>query len=291
MPAKGPNWRKWKKRLLDKYRVVIVNDRTFEDVVSLKLNLLNVVGAITTFVFLLLFSNVLLLILTPLKEYIPGYSSATLKEKSVQLALKVDSLETEIKKNDLFVQSLQRILNGDIEITKMNMDSLIKTQVPLNIIEHTVASEKDLELREKVRLEDKYNLFNNAEVKVNTVFFAPIDGKIKRKYDPKIAHLGIDFSAANNAIVQSVAKGTVVFVDWTIMNGYTIIVLHEDGITSVYKHLSSLNKSLYETVQSGDVLGLYNGNDSAGDQVNQSHFHFELWKDNYPLDATMFIEF
>ncbi len=291
MPAKGSNWKKWKKKLLDKYRIVIVNDRTFEDILSLKLNLLNVVGAITTFVFLLLFSNVFLLIITPLKEYIPGYSSASLKEKSVQLALKIDSLETEIRKNDLYVESLQRILKGDIEISKMNLDSLVKTQVPLSVIEHTTPSEKDLELREKVRLEDKYNLFSNAEVKVRNVFFAPIDGQIKRKYDPKEAHFGIDFTATNNAIVQSVAKGTVVFVDWTIMNGYTIIVLHEDGITSVYKHLLSLNKGLYDTVQAGDVLGLYNGSDSAGNQVNQSHFHFELWKDNYPLDATMFIEF
>lgn len=290
MSAKRLNWKKWKKRLLDKYRIVIVNDRTFEDIASFKLNLLNMVGAVTTFVFLLLFSNVLLLILTPLKEYIPGYSSSALKEKSVELALKVDSLEAEIKKNDVLVQSLQRILKGDIEITKASVDSLVKTEVPLNAIEHTKPSEKDLELREKVRLEDKYNLLTNAEVKVNSVLFSPIDGRIIRKYNPRISHLGIDFSAVNNALVKSVAKGTVVFVDWTIMDGYTIIVLHEDGVTSIYKHLSSLNKGLYETAQSGDVLGLYNGTDSTGNQVNQSHFHFELWKDNYPLDATLFID-
>ena len=289
MSKKGLQWNKWKKRLLDKYRVVVVNDRTFEDISSFKLNLLNVVGATTTIVFLLLVSNVILLIVTPLKEYIPGYSSSELKQKSVDLALKVDSLEMEIRKNEQYVAAVKRVLLGDIEITSTSVDSLIKTETPLNAIEHTKPSEKDLELREYVRLEDKYNLFTNAEARVNTVLFSPIEGTIVRKYDPKSSHFGVDFTAAKNALVKAVAKGTVIFVDWTINDGYTVIVLHEEGVSAVYKHLSSLTKSKYETVQAGDVLGLYNQEESKG-KVSQPYMHFELWKDNYPLDAQLFID-
>ncbi len=289
MSKKGLQWKKWKKRLLDKYRVVVVNDRTFEDISSFKLNLLNVVGATTTIVFLLLVSNVILLIVTPLKEYIPGYSSSELKQKSVDLALKVDSLETEIKKNEQYVAAVKRVLLGDIEITSASVDSLMKTETPLQTIEHTTPSEKDLELREYVRLEDKYNLFTNAEARVNMVLFSPIEGTIVRKYDPKSSHFGIDFIAAKNSMVKSAAKGTVIFVDWTINDGYTVIILHEEGVSSVYKHLSSLTKSKYETVQAGDVLGLYNQEEGKG-KVSQSYLHFELWKDNYPLDAQLFID-
>ncbi|MBB1139429.1 murein hydrolase activator EnvC [Myroides sp. WP-1] len=289
MSKKGLQWKKWKKRLLDKYRVVVVNDRTFEDISSFKLNLLNVVGATTTIVFLLLVSNVILLIVTPLKEYIPGYSSSELKQKSVDLALKVDSLETEIKKNEQYVAAVKRVLLGDIEITSASVDSLMKTETPLHAIEHTTPSEKDLELREYVRLEDKYNLFTNAEARVNMVLFSPIEGTIVRKYDPKSSHFGIDFIAAKNSMVKSAAKGTVIFVDWTINDGYTVIILHEEGVSSVYKHLSSLTKSKYETVQAGDVLGLYNQEEGKG-KVSQSYLHFELWKDNYPLDAQLFID-
>ncbi|MCS4239294.1 murein DD-endopeptidase MepM/ murein hydrolase activator NlpD [Myroides gitamensis] len=289
MSKKGLQWKKWKKRLLDKYRVVVVNDRTFEDVSSFKLNLLNVVGATTTMVFLLLVSNVILLLATPLKEYIPGYSSAELKQKAVDLALKVDSLESEIKKNEHYVAAVQRVLLGDIEITSTSIDSLMKTDTPLHAIEHTQPSEKDLELREYVRLEDKYNIFTNAEARVSTVLFAPIEGTIVRKYDPKSTHFGLDFTAAKNAMVKSVAKGTVIFVDWTIKDGYTVIVLHEEGVSSVYKHLSSLTKSVYETVQAGDVLGLYN-QEEVKSKMSQPYLHFELWKDNYPLDPTLFID-
>ncbi|MDM1406879.1 M23 family metallopeptidase [Myroides sp. DF42-4-2] len=289
MSKKGLQWRKWKKRLLDKYRVVVVNDRTFEDISSFKLNVLNVVGATTTIVFLLLVSNVILLIVTPLKEYIPGYSSSELKQKSVDLALRVDSLETVIKKNEQYVAAVKRVLLGDVQITAASVDSLMKTETPLNIIEHTEPSEKDLALREYVRGEDKYNLFTNAEARVNMVLFSPIEGTIMRKYDPKSSHFGIDFAAAKNALVKSVAKGTVIFVDWTINDGYTVIVLHEEGLSSVYKHLSSLTKSKYETVQAGDVLGLYNQEETTG-KVSQSYMHFELWKDNYPLDAQLFID-
>jgi len=142
MSKKGLQWKKWKKRLLDKYRVVVVNDRTFEDVSSFKLNLLNVVGATTTIVFLLLVSNVILLIVTPLKEYIPGYSSSELKQQAVDLALKVDSLESEIKKNEQYVAAVKRVLLGDIEITSASVDSLMKTDTPLHAIEHTQQTSK-----------------------------------------------------------------------------------------------------------------------------------------------------
>ncbi|WP_413510925.1 M23 family metallopeptidase [Myroides odoratus] len=289
MSKKGLQWRKWKKRLLDKYRIVVVNDRTFEDVSSFKLNLLNVVGATTTIVFLLLVSNVLLLVSTPLKEYIPGYSSSELKQKSIDLALRVDSLESEIRKNEHYVAAVKRVLLGDIEVTAASVDSLIKTGTPLNAIEHTKSSEKDLELREYVRQEDKYNLLTNAEARVRTVLFSPIEGSIIRKYDPRSMHFGIDFTGPKNSLVKSVAKGTVIFVDWTINDGYTVIVLHEEGISSIYKHLSSLTKNKYETVQAGDVLGFYNQDETTG-KVSQPYLHFELWKDNYPLDATLFID-
>lgn len=291
MSGKGINKKKWKKRLLNKHRVVIVNDQTFEDVYSFKLNLLNVLGGTTTLVFVLILSTVALLALTPIKEYIPGYSSSELKTKAIDLALKVDSLEAESLKNKMYIASIKRALLGEVEVTRTNIDSLQLTGNPVNMIEHKEPSERDKALREMVRIEDKYNIFSSAKPKVGQVLFAPVDGQIVRKYDPSSNHFGTAFLTANNAPIKAIGKGTVMFVDWTIKDGYTIILLHEEGIISVYKHLSTINKSVYETVRSGEVLGLFDGKSEVGGKNENPYFHFELWKDTYPLDSTLFIDY
>ncbi|MDR2222756.1 MAG: M23 family metallopeptidase [Flavobacteriaceae bacterium] len=291
MSGKGINKKKWKKRLLSKYRVVIVNDQTFEDKYSFKLNLLNVLGGTTTLVFVLILSTVALLALTPLKEYIPGYSSSELKTRAIDLALKVDSLETESRTNKMYVESIKRALLGEVEVTRANIDSLQMIGVPVNKIEHKDPSERDKELRDIVRIEDKYNIFSSAKPKVSQVLFAPVEGQIVRKYDPSSYHFGIDFLTPNNTPIKAIGKGTVMFVDWTIKDGYTIILLHEEGVISVYKHLSTINKSIYETVRSGEVLGLFDGKNDVGGKNENPYFHFELWKDTYPLDSTLFIDY
>lgn len=292
MSGKGLNQKKWKKRLLSKYRIVIVNDKTFEDVRSFKLNLLNVFGASTTLVFLFILSTVLLLVLTPLKEYIPGYSSSGLKQQAVELALKVDSLENESKRNQLYLAAIKKALLGEVDITRESIDSLRIAQTPINQIEHKEPGARDLELREMVRLEDKYNIFTEAKPKVSLILFSPINGEVIKKYDPDAYHFGVDFRAPKNTPVKAIAKGSVLFVDWTIKDGYTIIVLHEEGLISVYKHLTTLTKSEYEYVSSGEVLGLYDGNyDDNSQKTTVKYFHFELWKDSYPLDSSIFIDF
>lgn len=291
MSNKGIKPKRWKSKLLNKYRIVIVNDKTFEDVRSFKLNLLNVLGGTSTLIFLLILSTVLLLVLTPVKEYIPGYSSADLKQKAIELTLKVDSLEANAEQNRIYINSVKKILLGEVEATHENVDSLSLAEIPINQIEHKDPSEKDLELREVVRLEDKYNLFPESTPKVSQILFSPINGEIVKKFDPSSYHFGLDFAAAKNTPVKAISKGIVLFVDWTIKDGYTIILLHEEGIVSVYKHLTSLTKSEYDTIKSGEVIGVYDGEINTGlTSKNTKYFHFELWKDTYPLDGSIFID-
>lgn len=293
MSNKVVNSRKWKTKLLDKYRVVIVNDRTFEDVKTFKLNILNVWTAVTTLIFLLIFSTVLLLVLTPVKEYIPGYSSSDLKQKSIELTLKVDSLEAESKRNLAYINAIKQVLKGDIVITENSIDSL---QIAASVTEHLQEykpSEKEIQVREMVKMEDKYNLFPETNLKVSEILFSPVEGEVVKKFDATSAYFGIDFVLSGTTPVKSIAKGTVLFTDWSIKDGYIVVVLHRDGIVSVYKHLTSLIKNEYDTVQSGEVLGLFDITDMQSNSNSVSvlpNFYFELWKDGFPLDPSLFID-
>lgn len=275
-----------KKRFLNKNRLVLLNENTFEEIFSFKLNLLNVVGGTLTLFFALIFSTVILMVFTPMKEFIPGYASTELNQKAIDLSFKTDSLEQVIYKNERYLASLQQVLSGDIPISKTTIDSLVKEQVLEDQLEEIKPSEKDLKLRELVRLEDKYNVFKEASPKVNSVLFPPLKGSVVNKYDVSNKHYALDIATPNNTPIKVITKGMVLFSDWTPKDGYSIIVLHEEGLISVYKHASSLTKAQGDQVKSGEVIAL-----TGGGIEESSHFHFELWKDATPLDPTLFIDF
>ena len=94
MAAKKKKGKEIKKKLLHKYRLVILNENTFEEKISFKLNRLNVFVTGTFFIIILIGFTTLLIAFTPLREYIPGYSSTRLKRQATELTYKTDSLVT-----------------------------------------------------------------------------------------------------------------------------------------------------------------------------------------------------
>lgn len=277
-----------KKKLLTKNRLVILNEETFEEIFSLKLNLMNVFVVLTSGAILLIAITTYIIAFTPLREYIPGYASTKLKREATELALKSDSLEKAIKMNNAYIESIKKVLAGDVEVAKLNKDSIMAAeQAGISEINFK-PSKEDSVLREKVAQEDKYNLFDKAQAKVNLVLFPPVTGHITDKYDPKTKHFAVDIALPKNTPIKSVANGTVIFADWTPSTGYVIIIRHGDGIMSVYKHAASLTKTQGDIVRTGEVIAMAG---STGQESTGVHLHFELWKDGFAIDPTNFIEF
>ncbi|VAW23514.1 Lipoprotein NlpD precursor, partial [hydrothermal vent metagenome] len=88
---------KFKEKLIGKYRLVILNEDTFEEKISFKLTRLNVFILGGLFSILLIVGTIFLIAFTPLREYIPGYSSVKLKKEATQLIYRADSLEQILK--------------------------------------------------------------------------------------------------------------------------------------------------------------------------------------------------
>lgn len=277
-----------KKKLLTKNRLVILNEDTFEEIFSLKLNLMNVFIVLTAGTIFLIAITTYIIAFTPLREYIPGYASSKLKREATELALKSDSLEKSIKLNNAYIESIKKVLAGDIEPAKLNKDSIKAAKLIDESDVNFSPSKEDVKLREQVALEDKYNFFEKGQVKVSLVLFAPVHGHITDKYDPKKKHFAVDIALAKDTPIKSVANGTVIFADWTPSTGNVMIVRHGDGIISVYKHAASLTKSQGDVVKSGEVIALAG---STGEESTGVHLHFELWKDGFAIDPTTFIDF
>jgi len=276
-----------RKRLLHKYRLVVLNEDTFEERFSFRLNRLNVFVFSTIFAGFLIAFTTLLIAFTPLREYIPGYSSTLLKKKATSLAFKTDSLQQIVTINEQYLASIRKVLTGDVISVNFNKDSIVNAaQLDFSKINLTPSREDSL-LREKVEQEDKYNPLTSPS-EINFVLFAPVKGVISEGYDPKKKHFAVDIVAAKGTPVRAAQDGTVVFAEWTAETGYVIILKHRNNLLSVYKHNGSLNKDEGELVKQGEVIATV-GN--TGEFTTGSHLHFELWSDGYAINPTNFLDF
>ncbi len=144
-----------KKQLFTKNRLVILNEDTFEEIFSLKLTLMNVFVVASIGAILIITVTTFIIAFTPLREYIPGYTSTKLKKDATELALKSDSLEFAIKKNEIYLQSIQKVLNGNLQYAKVNKDSILAISVDTLPDLQLTATESELKLRKEVTDEEK----------------------------------------------------------------------------------------------------------------------------------------
>ncbi|MEP7376614.1 MAG: hypothetical protein ABI675_24665 [Chitinophagaceae bacterium] len=101
------------KRLRNRYRLVVMNDDTYEEVVTFKLSKLSVYIALSTIFVVLVGLTVALIVFTPLKYYIPGYDDLRVGREYRQMKYRVDSLEKEVSYQARYIDNIKKVLNGD----------------------------------------------------------------------------------------------------------------------------------------------------------------------------------
>ena len=167
MSEKRLKRRKLRKTLFTKNRLVILNEDTFEEIFSFKLNIMNVFVAATLGAILLISFTTVIISFTPLREFIPGYSSSKLKRDATELALKSDSLSSALKKNEAYIKSIQKVLTGELEYAKFNKDSILAASDEAPSQLDLSASKAEMELRNQVAKEEKNQKTNLPKQKVN----------------------------------------------------------------------------------------------------------------------------
>jgi hypothetical protein len=104
------------KRLQNRYRLVVMNDDTYEEVVTFKLSRLSVYVFLSTVFVLLTGLTVALIVFTPLKLYIPGYGDMNNTKELRELKMRTDSLEQEMIYREQYFQSLRNVLQGNSSV-------------------------------------------------------------------------------------------------------------------------------------------------------------------------------
>ena len=106
------------KRLQNRYRLVVMNDDTYEEVVTFKLSRLSVYVFLSTVFVLLTGLTVALIVFTPLKLYIPGYGDLNNTKELRELKIHTDSLEQQMKYKDEYLESLKNVLQGNTSVRR-----------------------------------------------------------------------------------------------------------------------------------------------------------------------------
>ena len=274
-------------KLSERFHILIVNEKTLERKKLLSSSSLNLaVSSFIAFLFVLS-ASFLLIYFTPLKEYFRGYTSLELRQNAVENSMKLDSLESLYITQSNYINSLKDLLSGNISFEELD-ENLSSNENGFNELEIVATNQEDSLLRALVEEEDKYNAFDIQGERFTTVLFPPVKGGLSSAFDLNSKHYGVDIVMPENSPVHSISEGIVVFSEWTSATGFVIIIEHLNGLTSIYKHNSSIVKSQGDRVGTGEIIA-FTGN--TGELTTGPHLHFELWYQGEPVDPQSYIEF
>ena len=260
--------KKVKKR--QKYRLVIMNDETFEEIKSYRLTINNLYTLFSMVIIALGLLIVSLIVFTPIKRLIPGYAEVKNNREFVELLDKVTYLENEQEAQNAYINGIQNLLEGmdsNPEMPKNNNSGV--TNVPV----------ENLPQNNTILKTDKLDQF---------FFVSPVKGDISQGFIIETEHFGTDIIAPKNTAIKSILDGVVINADWSIDSGNSISIQHANNIVSVYKHNSVLLKKIGNLVKAGEAIAII-GN--TGELTNGPHLHFELWYEGKPVNPEEYISF
>lgn len=283
--------RRWHfKKLTNRYRIVILNEKSFEERLAFALtpvNLLLLFGSVFMVFFLLMF---LLFRSTPLREYVVDNNGMHYSPELGAALQKVDSLEHLLQAQEDYLANLNSILNGGagrFEVKRAVDEKELET-VKSQEVELFELTPEDSMLRVEVESNMRGGFGNTRGSTPQLVFYPPIQGIITRGFDAGTEHFAVDVVTKADAGVKATLDGTVIFTDWSAGTGHVIVLQHADNLISVYKHNSSVLKNLGNFVRAGEVIAIV-GN--SGELTQGPHLHFELWQDGRPVNPEQFVAF
>ena len=271
------------KRLRFKYNMIILNENTLEEVFHIHVSRLSLISALSLFTLITFVLLSLLILLTPLKNMLPGYGDVSIRTDVIQGAIKVDSLENMIYSHNRQLNALKNIISGNISIDSINStpDSILSTYKGLDLS----ASQSEENYINQYEEENKYNITTNVSNNSTLLFIAPLKGTVILQFAPEKQIFGIDIISAKNQPVMACSDGTIIMMTSNI-NGYDIMIQHDNGVISIYKHIQQSLVKTGKQITGGEVIG-FTHTPETNDLSTE--IRFELWQNGVALNPEEYI--
>ncbi|MFH5831097.1 M23 family metallopeptidase [Halalkalibaculum sp. DA3122] len=237
---------------------------------------------------LALFSVILIffVMFTPLGSLIHDKQDEELRSSVIEISKRISSLQDSLRARDRQLREIQQVL-AEGEDTTFNIEGSIPSTVSRNEPEMWASSDPSGPAVNSEIFSRQEIIFSGL-LKQSPSFPAPfpVQGTLTRGFDQATGHFGIDIATSEDAPFQVLADGTVINYYWTMNYGYVVHVQHENGIVSIFKHVSSLSKEVGDIVLKGDILGTV-GN--VGTLSTGPHLHIEIWKNGVPQNPMIYL--
>lgn len=276
---------KFKHELREKYKLVVMNRNTFEEKFSIELTPLFVFVFVSISSLILIAVTTLLITITPLREFIPGYGSAKHGQKIISLQKQIDSLNQKMINYDVYRQHIQKVfVNEDFADDTI----AFQTVEPVKNQENTFAFSKEDSLLMQINIKaGKNKAYSEKNVlkkdqKQFTLLFSPFKGDVISTFNPNNNHYGINLKSDNN-LLYSITSGNIVFFAEDRNASLIVVIQHPDDMLSVYRYKG------VSTVEQGDIVktGQLIGKGLTAPMM----LYFELWIKGKPVNPENHITF
>jgi murein DD-endopeptidase MepM/ murein hydrolase activator NlpD len=283
-----PKKKSWRDRLRIRYRMVVMDDSSFEEKASVTLTPLGIVVAASAITIVMTVLVISLIAFTPIREYIPGYGDQHMQDSLIALNEKTDSLIAETRAREVYLNNIRNILKGND--TAVNIQNPTDTSGNYDSLNFN-RSKEDSALRDEIETGDEYSLTIGVTKRTGIsgyFFFAPVKGQITSSFNLAEEHFGVDVASDENESVKATLDGTIISAGWNPQDGYVIQVQHGNNLISVYKHNAALLKKTGQFVKAGEPIAII-GN--SGEHSTGPHLHFEIWYNGAPVDPQEYVVF
>ena len=268
-----------RQRLRVKYRVSVLDELTLSERWHFRLNGWGAIVWIAILFLLALALFSLLILYTPIRNYLPGYSE-NIRQQLIVESAPVDSMGTSLELQRQYLNVIKQVVAGEVESdTVQSLDSMqiiMREQLLEAKSEATAEFIAQYEAKEK----DYLQLFDVANTTPVLSFFRPARGVVLQSFSAKEHRYEVTIQTAKHDNVTAILAGAVVYTHYELDNTYTIMLQH-DSYLSIYRGVSKLLKRLGESVQAGESIAL----------LEDKPLYFQLWQNAQPINPEEVIAF
>jgi murein DD-endopeptidase MepM/ murein hydrolase activator NlpD len=245
-----------------------------------------------------------LVVFTPVRELIPGYGTEAMRREAQLNAMRVNAMQDSLEVQRQYMQHLQNLITGRVDSAAASAPAPAPEDEPPPPDREPAAALPDAQQPSENWSDHQQPALSATQLATAASstgavrqasasqpppmpLMAPVEtGFPTRGFDARSGHYGIDIAVEKGSTVRAIADGYVVFADWTQEGGYALLVQHEGGLLSTYKHNRRLLKQMGDRVRGGEAVAV-SGN--SGEISTGPHLHFELWNDGLAQDPRQYI--
>ena len=244
----------------------MLDDLTLREVFHFRVSMLGAISVITITIIALIVLLSVLIVYTPLRNILPGYS-ASLRQQLVQESARVDSLQADLALQRQYLDVIRQVAAGDIQTDSVkSLDSLQRVereQIAAQSNEATEAFMAQYEQKER----DRLLLFENVMPTGIRKLYRPVKGTIVQSVRPDMKMYGVTVHTTKNENLLATTRGIVVSVERMADNTFSLI-LQDGAYVTIYRHVGRVLKPQGAKVESGESLGMADG---------EHDIEIELW--------------